>query len=94
MKLTLVSNAVAILIIAGLATHGETKAAPLKILGGKKALADFGAVDPARLDSAPFVGPIKSQPRHFLEPRHWKNPPDKTKKKCGPGVGSCDPGYW
>jgi hypothetical protein len=93
MKLPLISNTVALLTIAGLATHSSAKVAPLKILGGKQALTDFGAVSPAQLDAPPAIGPLKFQSRHMLEPRHWKNPPAEKNKKCGPGVGSCNPGY-
>jgi len=95
MKFTLASNAVALLTIAALATHAEANVAPLKVLGGKRVLADLEDVKRSGYATPdPFVGPVKLQARNVLEPRKWKNPPDETKKRCGPGVGSCDPGYW
>lgn len=86
MKFTLASNAALLLTILGLASHVDAAGVkPLKIMGGKRALEQLGAVavQPPR---APIVGPT-------LDKRVWKKGPDKTKMKCGPGVGSCSPGY-
>ena len=83
MKHTL-SNTIALLAITGLVADVEAKVKPLKVLGGSKVLADLGVAQP---HAGPVVGP------RSLEKRVWKKGPDKTKMKCGPGVGSCDPGY-
>jgi hypothetical protein len=93
MKLIPLSSAIALLGLAGLTTQSRVGAKPLKILGGKGALAELGAVNPRNPYTLPepFAGPVNPK---SLERRVWKKPPDKTKKECGPGVGSCDPGYW
>ena len=94
MKLVPLSIAITLLGLAGLATQSEIGARDLKILGGKRAVADLRAVNPRNPYALPepFVGPVN--PRS-LEGRAWKKSPEEKKnKECGPGKGSCDPGYW
>ncbi|KAK5191448.1 hypothetical protein LTR99_003727 [Exophiala xenobiotica] len=69
----------------------QAKVAPLKVLGGRDVLANLQPFQTPHRD--PLFGPTHDQVKHSLVPRKWKNPPSPTAKKCGPGVGYCDPGY-
>ncbi len=80
------------LILLTLEQQTQAKVAPLKILGGRDVLANLQPIQTT--PRAPMFGPAQDQVKHSLVPRKWKNPPSPTAKKCGPGVGYCDPGYW
>lgn len=83
------------LIATGVATQMQVEVAPLKILGGREALARLQTFQSARTQArAPLFEPTQSQAGKSLQRRKWKSSPPPTALKCGPGVGSCDPGYW
>lgn len=75
------------------AAHGDHEGQHMpKLLGGRRFLADLKARQgmTARL---PTAGRVPIGPERRQESLHGRQIDDNVDGKCGPGVGSCAPGY-